>query len=318
MKKIFYLLVFLPALAAAQAYPERPVRVVIPFAAGNVLETAVRAVGERFRETTGQALVAEARPGAGGIVAVQALLAAPADGHTVLLATQAMLCINQHIYAKLPYDPARDLLAVSELFSSPMMLATHPSVPARSAAEFVAWARASRGKVSYGSVSPGTVSHFLAEQMNVEHGTAMAHIPYKGSNAMMPDLLTGRIQAAFVSVDTARPHVAAGKLNALMVSGAQRSPQVPATPTAREAGFPELEGNAWSGFVVRVGTPPAVAARLAALTRDALAATAVRERLEALGQTAVGSTPEEFAAKLGAESKRWQAVVKATGFKADQ
>jgi len=317
MRTLLWLLLAVPALAAAQSYPDRPVRVVIPFAAGNVLETAVRAVGERFRESTGQALVLEAKPGAGGIVAVQALLASPADGYTLLLATQAMLCINPHIYARLPYDPVRDLAPVGELFSSPMMLATHPSVPARTAAEFVAWARASKGKVSYGSVSPGTVSHFLAEQMNVEHGTAMAHIPYKGSNALMPDLVSGRIQAAFVSVDTARPHVAAGKLNALMVSAAQRSMQVANVPTAREAGFPELEGNAWSGFVVRSGTPPAVLARLSALTREALAAPVVRERLESLGQTVVASTPEAFAAKLATESARWKTVVQATGFRAD-
>lgn len=316
MRNLLLWLLLLPAVAAAQAYPDRPIRVLIPFAAGNVLETAIRALGDRFRELAGQPLVVEAKPGAGGIVAAQALLASPADGTTVLLATQAILVINPHIYGKLPYDP-RELFAVSELFSSPMMLATHPSVPARTAAEFVAWARAAKGKVSYGSVSPGTVSHFLAEQMNIEQQTAMAHIPYKGSNALMPDLVGGRIHAAFVSVDTARPHVTAGKLNALMVSGAQRAPQFPAVPTAREAGYPALEANAWSGLVVRSGTPAPLVERLATLVRDSLQHPEARARLEGLGQTIVASRPDEFAAKLAAESTRWQAVVRATGFKAD-
>jgi tripartite-type tricarboxylate transporter receptor subunit TctC len=317
MRKRLLGLLALPALALAQPYPDKPVRVLIPFAAGSVLETAVRAVGDRFREISGQPLVVEAKPGAGGIVAVQALLGAPADGGSVLLATQAMLVINPHIYARLPYDPARDLAPVSELFSSPMMLTVHPSVPARTVREFVEWARANHGKVAYGSVSPGTVSHFLAEQLNFEHQTAMTHIPYKGSNALMPDLVGGRIQAAFVSVDTARPHLAAGKLAALMVSGAQRSPQLPSVPTAREAGFPALEANAWSGFVVRAGTPAAVAERLDALARESLSGAEVRSRLDGLGQTVVGSREEEFAAKLAKESLRWQAVVRATGFKAD-
>jgi len=303
--------------AAAQAWPVQPIRVIVPFAAGNVLDVMLRAMGERSRELSGQPFVVEARPGAGGIVAAQALMASKPDGYTVLLATQGMLAINPHIYRKLPYDPLRDFVLVSEVATSPMLLATHPSVPAATMAEFVAWANANKGRVSYGSISPGTISHFLAETINFDHGTAMTHVPYKGSPALLPDLLAGRIQAAFVSVDTVRQQVQSGKLNALLLSGARRDASLANVPTAREAGYARLEANAWSGFVVPAGTPEASVNALAELTRKIIATPQVAERVAQLGMGLVGSTPGEFAARTRSETDKWAGIVKASGFAAD-
>lgn len=303
--------------ALAQSYPERPIRILIPFAAGNVLENTMRSAGERLKETTGQPVVVEARPGGAGIVAVQALLAAPADGYTTLLATQGILVINPHIFRSVPYKLA-DFTPVSLLYSSPMLLATHPSVPARDLSAFVAWAKANPGKVSYGSIAPGTVSHFLSEQLNTEHGTGMTHVPYKGSPALLPDLLAGRVQAGFVSVETVRAQVLAGKLNAIALSGAARSAQLPNVPTVREAGFASLEAMAWSGIVVRSETPAPIVERLAGLLRGVHAVPAVRAAAQQNGQQVVATPPGEFAARLPAESARWERIVKATGFSADE
>ena len=306
-----------PRDAAAQAWPAQPVRIIVPFAAGNVLDAMLRTMGERSRELTGQPFVVEARPGAGGIVAAQALINAKPDGYTVLLATQGMLAINPHIYRKLPYDPTRDFALVSEVTTSPMLLATHPSVPARTMAEFVAWALANKGKVSYGSIAPGTISHFLSETINFDHATAMTHVPYKGTPALLPDLLGGRIQAAFVSVDTVRSQVQSGKLNALLLSGTGRDASLPAVPTAREAGFPRLEAFAWSGFVVPAGTPESAITALAELTRKIVATPEVAGRVRQLGLELVGSTPAEFVARTRAESEKWSGIIKASGFSAD-
>lgn len=307
----------LPRDVASQSWPTQPIRVIVPFAAGNVLDVMLRAMGERARELNGQAFVVEARPGAGGIVAAQALLASKADGYTVLLATQGMLAINPHIYRKLSYDPARDFALVSEVATSPMLLATLPSVPATTMAEFVGWANANKGSVSYGSISPGTISHFLAETINFDHGTGMTHVPYKGSPALLPDLLAGRIQAAFVSVDTVRQQVQSGKLNAVLLSGARRDPSLAGVPTAREAGYPRLEANAWSGFVVPAATPQATVDALAELTRRIIATPQVAERVAQLGMGLVGPTPAEFTARTRAETDKWAGIVKASGFAAD-
>ena len=303
--------------AVAQAWPAQPVRVLVPFAAGNVLDTMLRAMGERFRDFTGQPFVIEARPGAGGIVAAQALIASRPDGHTVLLATQGMLTINPYIYRKLPYDPLHDFAPVAELVRSPMLLTTPATVPAKTLAEFIAWANARKGQVSYGSIAPGTISHFLAELINFDQGTAMAHIPYKGSQTLLPDLLAGRIQAAFVSVDTVRAHVQSGKLNALILSGAQRDLQLTGVPTAREAGYPRLEAYAWSGFVVPAGTPAATVTALADTMRRIAGMPEVIERVSQLGQTLVAGTPAEFGARIRSESDKWAGIVKASGFSAD-
>lgn len=303
--------------AVAQTWPSQPVRIIVPFAPGNVLENMLRAMNDRFRDLTGQPLVIEAKPGAGGIIAAQALNASKPDGHTVLLATQGMLVINPHIYRKLPYDPARDFALVSEVAISPMLLATHPTVPAKTLAEFITWANARKGQVSYGSIAPGTVSHFLAEAINFDHGTAMTHIAYKGTPALLPDLLAGRIQAAFVSVDTVRAHVQSGKLNALVVSGARRDALLAAVPTARESGYPRLEVYAWSGFVVPAGTPAGSVNALAEVTRKIVGTPDIVDRVRQFGLELVGSTPAEFTARTRAEADKWAAIVKASGFSAD-
>ncbi len=303
--------------AAAQEFPAQPVRVLVPFAAGGVLESSLRAIGERFRESTGQPLLVEARPGGGGIVAAQALQAARADGHTALLATQAILAVNPHIYRKLPYDPQRDFAPVSELLNSPFALTVHPGVPAASVAEFIAWVKANPGKVSYGSIAPGTPSHFLGVLINLEYGTDLTHVPYKGSPTMLPDLLAGRVQAGFLSLDTIRTQVDSGKLRALAVTGATRAGLLPATPTMAEAGFPRMQAQAWSGIVVPAATPDAVVRRLHAELVRAMAVAEVRAELRKLGMEPVAGTPAEFAARIRSESERWARVVKSSGFSAE-
>lgn len=307
------------ALAArAQEFPAKPIRVFVPFAAGTVLETAVRVVSDRLRADAGQPLVVEARPGGGGIVAVQALLGQPADGYTLLIASQAILAVNPHVYRALPYDVQRDLAPITDAFQAPLALVAAPAVPATSLAELIAWAKRPGQSVSYGSFSPGTPSHFLGALINLDHGTDFVHVPYKGSAPVIPDLLGNRVQLAFLSMDTVRPHVESGKLRALAITSAERSRVLPNVPTVIEAGFPALEAYTWSGFVASARTPAPVLARLNALLTRALAAEDVRAKLAELGQETRPGSADAFAARIRAESTRWARAVKATGFSADQ
>lgn len=303
--------------AAAQEYPNRPVKLISPFPAGNVNDVVVRMVGDRFREATGQPIVYEYKPGAGGLIAAQSMLSAPADGYTILLGTSGMLSINPHTHSKLPYNTFKDFAPITQAVGSQMVFAAHASVPAASLAEFIAYAKANPGKTSFASFTPGNPSHFAGVILNQRAGIDMLHVGYKGSPDAIGDLLGGRVDTAFLPLVSVRQHVAAGKLKAFAITGAERSPLMSDVPTFKELGYPQMEIYIWSGFVAPAGTPPEAIARLNREFTAALRAPEVQAKLREIDLTPMPGTPDEFGRMIRADHDRWADVVKASGFRVD-
>jgi tripartite-type tricarboxylate transporter receptor subunit TctC len=304
--------------AFAQTATDRPIRVVVPFAAGNTLDTALRQVAEVMKQTTGQTVLVEAKPGGSGIIAAQYVMQAAPDGATLLLANTSMFTINPHTFAKLPYDPEKHFKAVTNFLGSAMVMAVHASVPANNVAEFVAWTKANPGKVSYASFTAGNSSHFAGVILNQRAGTDMVHVPFNGTPPAVQNLVGGQVQAAFLPLLAVKPHVESGKVKVLAITSPQRSPLAPLLATFREQGYPELDIYIWASIVAPAGTPDPVIARLNAEFTKALRSTEIRDKWQAMGFEPLPSTPEEFTRFAQAESRRWAEAVKISGFKASE
>lgn len=307
----------LPA-ARAQTFPDKPVRVVVPFAAGNTLDTALRQVGEVFKQNTGQPIVVDAKPGGSGIIAAQAVMQSPADGYTLLLANTSMFTINPHTFAKLPYDPEKSFKPVTNFLGSAMVMAVHASVPASNVAEFVAWAKANPGKVSFASFTAGNSSHFAGVILNHRAGLDMTHVPFNGTPPAVQNLVGGQVNAAFLPLLAVKPHVDSGKVKVLAITSPQRSALAPQLATFREQGYPELDIYIWAALAAPAGTPDALIARLNGEFGKALRSAEIREKWLAMGFEPLPSTPEEFTRFAQAESRRWAEAVKISGFKASE
>ena len=304
------------APAVAQEFPVKPIRMISPFPAGNVNEMVVRTVGDRFKEVTGQPFVYEYKPGGAGVIAAQALMAAPPDGYTILLCTSGMTSINPHAFAKLPYDPARDFAPITAAIRTQLIFAAHPTVPATTLAEFIAYAKANPGKTNFASFTAGNPSHFAGVILNQLAGLDMLHVAYKGTPPAVQDLLGGQVMTAFVPIISAKPHVEAGKLKAFALTGA-RSPLMPGLPTFKELGYPQMEIYAWTGFLAPAGTPAAIVQRLNREFTTALRLPDAQAKMRAIDLEPIPNTPEEFAAMMKADTERWRDTVKASGFRAD-
>ena len=304
------------APAVAQEFPVKPIRMISPFPAGNVNEMVVRTVGDRFKEVTGQPFVYEYKPGGAGVIAAQALMAAPPDGYTILLCTSGMTSINPHAFAKLPYDPARDFAPITAAIRTQLIFAAHPTVPATTLAEFIAYAKANPGKTNFASFTAGNPSHFAGVILNQLAGLDMLHVAYKGTPPAVQDLLGGQVMTAFVPIISAKPHVEAGKLKAFALTGA-RSPLMPGLPTFKELGYPQMEIYAWTGFLAPAGTPAAIVQRLNREFTTALRLPDMQAKMRAIDLEPIPNTPEEFAAMMKADTERWRDTVKASGFRAD-
>jgi len=307
----------LPA-GRAQTFPDKPVRVVVPFAAGNTLDTALRQVGEVFKQNTGQPIVVDAKPGGSGIIAAQAVMQSPADGYTLLLANTSMFTINPHTFAKLPYDPEKSFKPVTNFLGSAMVMAVHASVPASNVAEFVAWAKANPGKVSFASFTAGNSSHFAGVILNHRAGLDMTHVPFNGTPPAVQNLVGGQVNAAFLPLLAVKPHVDSGKVKVLAITSPQRSALAPQLATFREQGYPELDIYIWAALAAPAGTPDALIARLNGEFGKALRSAEIREKWLAMGFEPLPSTPEEFTRFAQAESRRWAEAVKISGFKASE
>ncbi len=307
----------LPA-GRAQTFPDKPVRVVVPFAAGNTLDTALRQVGEVFKQNTGQPIVVDAKPGGSGIIAAQAVMQSPADGYTLLLANTSMFTINPHTFAKLPYDPEKSFKPVTNFLGSAMVMAVHASVPASNVAEFVAWAKANPGKVSFASFTAGNSSHFAGVILNQRAGLDMTHVPFNGTPPAVQNLVGGQVNAAFLPLLAVKPHVDSGKVKVLAITSPQRSALAPQLATFREQGYPELDIYIWAALAAPAGTPDALIARLNGEFGKALRSAEIREKWLAMGFEPLPSTPEEFTRFAQAESRRWAEAVKISGFKASE
>jgi tripartite-type tricarboxylate transporter receptor subunit TctC len=306
-----------PASAAAASFPTRPVRFVVPFAPGGSTDTLARTLGSKLADALGQPIVVDNRAGANGDIGMQIVASSPPDGHTIALGYIANLGIGPSLNPKMPYDPVRDFAPITLLANAPNLLVVHPSVPAGNFKAFVGYVKANPRKVNFASASVASVGHLAGELLNGLAGIDMVHIPYKGSGQAVVDLLGGQVQAMFSGMSSSLPHVKTGKLRALAVTGAKRSPAVPDVPTIAESGFPGFEATAWYGMLAAARTPKPIVARLHAETVKALALPDVRQRLEGVGFEIVGSTPDEFAAYIRSEIAKWAKVVAASGIKVE-
>lgn len=317
---VLSLIAALPLGAAAQApSADRPLRVIVPFAPGNTLDTAVRQVGEAWKTQTGQALIIDNKPGGGGLIAAQALLQAPADGSTLLLANTSMLSINPHTFSKLPYDAEKSFRPVTNFLGSAMVMAVNAAnVPASTVAEFVAWAKPQGNKVSFASFTAGNSSHFAGVILNQRAGLEMVHVPFNGTPPAVQNLVGGQVHAAFLPRLAVKPHLDSGKVRVLAVTSPTRSALMPGVGTFREQGFPDLEIYIWAALVAPAGTPDAVVARLNTELVKALNSPAIREQWKAMDFEPLPSTPEELTRFVQAESRRWAEAVRLSGFKASE
>jgi tripartite-type tricarboxylate transporter receptor subunit TctC len=288
----------------AEEYPGKPVRLIVPFAAGGGNDTVARAIAQQLSAGLGQQVYVENRAGAGGVVGAELAAKAPADGYTLFLGGVGSHAVNPKLHANLPYDPIRDFAPITLIASAPSVLVVHPSVPAGTLKEFTALAKARPGKFNYASNGNGSSAQLAAVMYESMAGVEMVHVPYKGLAPALADLLSGEVQLMFSSMVAIIPHIKAGRLRALAVTGRKRSPLLPEVPTIAESGLPGYEAGSWYGILAPAGTPRDIVMKLNAETVKALKQPEVRERLANEGAEAIGGTPEEFAAHIRAELAR--------------
>jgi tripartite-type tricarboxylate transporter receptor subunit TctC len=309
------LVLIIATAASAQSYPDKSVRMVVPFAAGaGSNDIMARLVAQKLSDALGQQFVVDNRPGASGIIGTDIVAKAPPDGYTVLMMSLTFT-VNPSLFSKLPYDTVRDLIPVTMVASAPLMLVVHPSVPAKSVTEFIAYAKANPGKLNFGSGGPGTTPHLAGEMIKTMAGIQVTHIPYKGGAPALTDLVAGQIQFMCENIPGTLPFAKAGKLRALAVTDLKRSPLLPELPTLDEAGLKGYQIVGWNGLFVPAGTPQPIVNRLNAEVVKALALPDVKDRLATLGADAVGDTPQHFAVFIKAEIPKWAKVVKDAGLK---
>lgn len=305
--------------AMAQNFPDRPVKVVVPFAAGNTLDNALRQVAEEFKKNTGQPIVVDNKPGGSGIIAAQNVMQAPPDGYTLLLTNTSMLTINPYTFAKLPYDAEKSFKPITGFLGASLVLAVNASnVPANNVKEFVAWAKTQSNPVSYASFTAGNSSHFAGVIMNQRTGLNMVHVPFNGTPPAVQNLVGGQVHAAFLPLMAVKPHVESGKVKVLAVTSPQRSPLMPQVGTFTEQGLPDLEIYIWSGLSAPAGTPDAVIARLQTEFARVLKSQVIIDKWRAIDFEPLPFTPAEFQTFTRNDARRWQEAVKISGFKASE
>lgn len=309
------LLLVAPALASAQAYPSKPVKIVVPFAAGGTTDVVARLLAQKLTEAWGQSVIVENKAGAGGNIGADFVAKAPADGYTLLMTSGSIVTANQHIYKNLSYDPARDLVPVTNVATGPLLVTVHPSVPAKDLKEFIAYAKANPRKVNFGSAGIGTQTHLAGESFAHAAGIDIVHVPYKGESAALTDLIGGQIQMVAPNLGGAIQHIQQGKIRALAVTSKERAPQIPDVPSAAEV-IPGFDNAGWFGLMAPAGTPREVIDRVYRDSAKALNSDDMKTRLTQIGMMPVANTPAEFGAAIREESARWARVVKDRGLEA--
>jgi tripartite-type tricarboxylate transporter receptor subunit TctC len=303
--------------AFAQAFPSKPIRIVIPFVAGGPSDTVGRAIGSKFQEFLGQPAVVENRPGANGAIAAEFVAKSDPDGYTILVGSIGVFSINAALYKDLRYDPVRDFAPITLAVTNPNVLITKLDFGPKSVKELVEFAKKNPGKISYGSSGTGSSDHLTSELFKQMTGTFGVHIPYRGGAAVITDLLGGQIEASFQNLGNVVTNVKAGKIRALAVTGRARAPQLPDVPTVAESGYPELIVTSWQAAGAPIKTPREIVARLNYASVKALRSPDIRERLTQIGFDVVASTPEEFGKFMKDEVDRWTRVVQRGGIKPD-
>ena len=309
------LLVCLPLIAFGQDWPSRPIRFILPFPPGGGTDILGRLIAERLSANLGQPVVTENRGGAGGNVGAEAAARSAPDGYTIVLVAPS-LAISPTLYSKLNYDPVKDFAPVSLVATVPNVMITQPSLPGQ-LTEFIAFAKAKPGALNFGSGGAGTSNHLAGELFNIVTGAKLVHIPYKGVNLAMQDVLAGNVHLVFIGIPAAAPHIKAGRLRALAVVAPQRSSALPEVPTVAEAGLRDFEVTTWYGVLAPAGTPRNVVNRLNGELVKIMHSAELKEKLAATGTDPLTSTPEEFAAYIQREIAKWGEVIRKAGVKAD-
>ncbi len=325
MKSFFRLAVLSIALAGigsaspalAQSYPSKPLHLIVPFAAGGTGDVLGRLLASKMSEGLGQPVVVEFKPGAGTTLGTDFVAKAAPDGYTILFSASTTMSINATLYSKLPYDTLKDLAPVSLLAAIPNMLVANHALPANTVQELIALAKANPGKLNYASPGSGTTPHLAGELFNAAAGIKMVHVPYKGAGPAIIDVLGGHVPMLFDNIPSVQPQVNSGKMKAIAVTSAKRSPAMPNVPTFAEAGLTGFEANSWWAILAPAGTPKDIIARLNAEVVKALNDAGLRERFLGLGADPAPSTPEECGAHMKAEVAKWAAIVKASGARVD-
>jgi tripartite-type tricarboxylate transporter receptor subunit TctC len=315
---VFTLVAASAAAAIAQPWPAHAVRIVATSPPGGSVDFLARALAEDFGRSFGVPFVVENRPGANGNIGVDAVMKAPADGHAMFVSPPGPFSINVHLMPAMPFDPARDIAPVTMLAVAPLLLVVHPSVPAKTLPELLAWLRAQDGRATYASQAVASTGHLAMELLKSRTGVDAVHVPYKGSAAQATaDLLAGRVSMSFVNTSTTLPHIASGRLRAIGVAELARIRAAPDIPTLDESGLPGFEATTWLGLGVRSGTSRHVVELLAGRASSALAQAQVAKQMAALGIEPRPMTPEEFAEFLRADSAKWAEIIRRSGAKAE-
>lgn len=320
MKRTFSLvaamLAFVPALAWSQPWPAKPVRIVVPFAAGGATDVVARLLAQKLAEAWSQTVLVENRAGAGGNIGADVVAKSPPDGYNLLMTSGSIVTANPHMYKTLPFDPARDLVAVTNVASGPQVIAVTTTLPVKDLKEFIAYAKANPKLVNYGSAGIGTQTHLAAENFAYSAGVDLTHVPYKGESAAITDLMGGQIQLATPNLGAAIGQIQQGKLRALAVTSRERSPQLPDVPSASEV-IPGFENAGWFGLMAPAGTPREVIDRIQRDSAKILLSDEFRGKLAQQGMVPVANTPQEFAAAIREESTRWAKVIRERGLTAN-
>ena len=303
--------------ALAQAYPTKPVTIIVPFAAGGTTDILARIIGQALTAELGQSVVVDNRAGAGGNIGGQAAAKAAPDGHTLFMGTVGTHAINASLYKKMPFDPVKDFAPLTRVANVPNLLVANPAQPYKSVKDLIAYAKANPGKVNFGSSGNGSSIHLSGELFKSLAKVDMQHVPYKGSAPAVTDLLGNQIDIMFDNMPSAIQHVRSGKLVPLAVTTAKRSPELPNVPTIAEAGVPGYEATSWFGMFAPAGTPAPVLAKLNAAIVKVLAQPDVKKKINEQGAEVYSETPEQFAAFIQAESVKWGKVVKESGASLD-
>jgi len=307
---------FFSAAALAQPYPSKPVRIIVNFPAGGVADVYARIIGAKVQEAWGQPVVIENRTGAGGNIGAEAVAKSPPDGYTLNMSAIGPHAVNVSLFSKLPYDPVKDFTAVALVLEAEGLLVVHPSVPANSVAEFITYARANPGKLTFASAGTGTASHLAGELFKTMAKVDMTHVPYKGNVPAITDLLAGQTSLLFATMPTVLPHAKTGKLRALATIGAERSRAAAELPTVAET-LPGFEVNNWIGLFAPAGTPAPIVQRWNAEVLRIMQLAEIQARLPVEGARFAPNSPEQFAQFVKSEIAKWASVVKASGARVD-
>ena len=317
MFRIFALALLLPALALAQSFPAKPLRMVVPFTPAGAVDIATRATANEMQKVLGQPVAVENKPGAGGNLGVLDVARSAPDGYSIVMSTSGIQAINPFLYTKMPLDVNKDLAPVAPIVSLSNVLVVHPSFPARSVKEVIALAQKDPGKWTYASSGNGTSIHMSGAMFTYLTKTDIVHIPYKGSAPAVTDLLAGQTNMMFDNIPSSLPHIKAGKLIALATTGAKRDPALPDLPTMQEAGVSGYESGVWFGLMVPAATPKDIIARLNHAAVEATKSPEFVKRMHDLGYNIIPGSPEDMAKMIQTELKRWGPIVKASGAKID-